>query len=109
MGTRPLSTGEMIEEHFKVGRIESKSSQHLLDPNLVDISATLFESMLKGAIAVQRLLPFRGIRHFSFELFQFTLHADEIRKWFETNVPKRSEEHTSELQSPVHLVCRLLL
>src|SRR5438876_8855454 len=24
-------------------------------------------------------------------------------------VSKRSEEHTSELQSPVHLVCRLLL
>src|SRR5690348_17782104 len=24
-------------------------------------------------------------------------------------VPQRSEEHTSELQSPVHLVCRLLL
>src|SRR4051794_19646467 len=26
-----------------------------------------------------------------------------------TPTPKRSEEHTSELQSPVHLVCRLLL
>src|SRR5438876_3669904 len=26
-----------------------------------------------------------------------------------TNQPTRSEEHTSELQSPVHLVCRLLL
>src|SRR5690348_8798997 len=25
------------------------------------------------------------------------------------NIPGRSEEHTSELQSPVHLVCRLLL
>src|SRR5438876_3176250 len=25
------------------------------------------------------------------------------------NMSKRSEEHTSELQSPVHLVCRLLL
>src|SRR2546426_8760056 len=25
------------------------------------------------------------------------------------NVPKRSEEHTSELQSPCNLVCRLLL
>src|SRR5690348_18112310 len=25
------------------------------------------------------------------------------------DMPKRSEEHTSELQSPVHLVCRLLL
>src|SRR5690348_17731307 len=24
-------------------------------------------------------------------------------------IPPRSEEHTSELQSPVHLVCRLLL
>src|SRR5438876_6049585 len=24
-------------------------------------------------------------------------------------LPRRSEEHTSELQSPVHLVCRLLL
>src|SRR5690348_17994263 len=27
----------------------------------------------------------------------------------ERNVVPRSEEHTSELQSPVHLVCRLLL
>src|SRR5690348_17551111 len=26
-----------------------------------------------------------------------------------TVTPNRSEEHTSELQSPVHLVCRLLL
>src|SRR5690348_17497672 len=26
-----------------------------------------------------------------------------------TRQPKRSEEHTSALQSPVHLVCRLLL
>src|SRR5690348_12900819 len=28
---------------------------------------------------------------------------------FALNVVARSEEHTSELQSPVHLVCRLLL
>src|SRR5690348_17981986 len=27
----------------------------------------------------------------------------------ESALPGRSEEHTSELQSPVHLVCRLLL
>src|SRR5258708_9824633 len=26
-----------------------------------------------------------------------------------TSLPRRSEEHTSELQSPDHLVCRLLL
>src|SRR6266487_1991381 len=29
--------------------------------------------------------------------------------WRVRRDPKRSEEHTSELQSPVHLVCRLLL
>src|SRR5690348_17564071 len=27
----------------------------------------------------------------------------------QTDIAQRSEEHTSELQSPVHLVCRLLL
>src|SRR5690348_18212950 len=33
------------------------------------------------------------------------------RSWTEAERParRRSEEHTSELQSPVHLVCRLLL
>src|SRR5258708_13105033 len=29
--------------------------------------------------------------------------------WQCKHVPRRSEEHTSELQSPDHLVCRLLL
>src|SRR5690348_17915983 len=29
--------------------------------------------------------------------------------WEEVRTLARSEEHTSELQSPVHLVCRLLL
>src|SRR5258708_16798061 len=34
--------------------------------------------------------------------------AANQKKWRERN-PERSEEHTSELQSPDHLVCRLLL
>src|SRR5438876_4899591 len=33
-------------------------------------------------------------------------HADDVRRHV---LDERSEEHTSELQSPVHLVCRLLL
>src|SRR6266487_6586850 len=33
------------------------------------------------------------------------LHAEREQ----SSYPPRSEEHTSELQSPVHLVCRLLL
>src|SRR5690348_18168791 len=35
-----------------------------------------------------------------------SIHHDKFHKYF---VNSRSEEHTSELQSPVHLVCRLLL
>src|SRR3989338_10629828 len=30
-------------------------------------------------------------------------------KYYEKNTPPRSEEHTSELQSQFHLLCRLLL
>src|SRR5438876_9264871 len=38
---------------------------------------------------------------------EITIDPEELAeaRWFE----RRSEEHTSELQSPVHLVCRLLL
>src|SRR5438876_7767874 len=56
------------------------------------------------------------------EIYTLSLHdALPIRPWPATgvrmlrchdqppHVPARSEEHTSELQSPVHLVCRLLL
>src|SRR5438876_5159201 len=31
------------------------------------------------------------------------------QQWHAADAQERSEEHTSELQSPVHLVCRLLL
>src|SRR5437763_11413269 len=36
----------------------------------------------------------------------FCLHANETLSRLE-QTPKRSEEHTSELQSPMYLVCRL--
>src|SRR5438552_12687452 len=37
------------------------------------------------------------------------MRSDEIERAWEIMDPLRSEEHTSELQSPDHLVCRLLL
>src|SRR5690348_18210145 len=47
---------------------------------------------------------------------QFRVYVSRIRRRNLTVAPEpanlpthRSEEHTSELQSPVHLVCRLLL
>src|SRR5258708_22210466 len=36
-------------------------------------------------------------------------HADAHRTDVDSDAEHRSEEHTSELQSPDHLVCRLLL
>src|SRR5690348_18453586 len=36
-------------------------------------------------------------------------HDRYFRRRSRQGTPLRSEEHTSELQSPVHLVCRLLL
>src|SRR5258708_26304909 len=50
--------------------------------------------------------PLRGREYVTSILFYFSstfLPAFKLSKW------KRSEEHTSELQSPDHLVCRLLL
>src|SRR5690348_13079818 len=35
--------------------------------------------------------------------------SSEVRGIMSFSLARRSEEHTSELQSPVHLVCRLLL
>src|SRR5438876_7435641 len=50
----------------------------------------------------------------AFRPFAPAVSIEQVDRWFEvapnTALPfMRSEEHTSELQSPVHLVCRLLL
>src|SRR5438876_6455775 len=55
---------------------------------------TLFRSGLFEDVRLDRLQP--GEK-FAVEIFHLVLFVC------------RSEEHTSELQSPVHLVCRLLL
>src|SRR2546422_2543330 len=39
----------------------------------------------------------------------FRLSALTLPAWFSAALGERSEEHTSELQSRLHLVCRLLL
>src|SRR4051794_41294252 len=48
---------------------------------------------------------FRSIRESAVHLSALVNPIDAFRPVF----TRRSEEHTSELQSPVHLVCRLLL
>src|SRR2546429_4036136 len=59
--------------------------------------------------------PLRRCRRlFSLLIFQYGLanaHAliADVRSWIVRRRTDRSEEHTSELQSRLHLVCRLLL
>src|SRR5207244_13391294 len=38
---------------------------------------------------------------------EVSIDNEEIKHLLESGIPVRSEEHTSELQSPDHLVCRL--
>src|SRR2546422_6832344 len=65
---------------------------------------------------------FRSLSHHPEQMLEYALRgdrtwaggADEVLKRGNPRIPvrmryKRSEEHTSELQSRLHLVCRLLL
>src|SRR5258708_21576920 len=63
---------------------------------------TLFRSKLKG-IANQVLQQLAELKRHDVQLGQ--LHGIN----HSLAITQRSEEHTSELQSPDHLVCRLLL
>src|SRR5205807_9341242 len=58
-----------------------------------------------GVIGFCRISAWQGLSHVPHVGAFFQTHGarDEQR------VPERSEEHTSELQSPCNLVCRLLL
>src|SRR6266487_5518545 len=55
--------------------------------------------------ATQLVVIKRIYIHAGYEVFCCRLRESWLL--LEINFPARSEEHTSELQSPVHLVCRL--
>src|SRR2546426_9232778 len=58
---------------------------------------TLFRSMEGKSLALGRIA------------YQFPLDEPGIKRLWKLTRRDRSEEHTSELQSPCNLVCRLLL
>src|SRR5438876_3744768 len=78
---------------------------------------TLFRSLVHSegdglsGLVVDRFGGTLVLEFFAAGMYRF---RPAIQEALETNYPGctfywRSEEHTSELQSPVHLVCRLLL
>src|SRR5437763_3510471 len=63
---------------------------------------TLFRSGLK---------PICDIQYLDYLMYALENASDDLATihWRTVGGQKRSEEHTSELQSPMYLVCRLLL
>src|SRR3990167_11193401 len=63
------------------------------------------EFFTTGVIMIRKAIL--GNNNWFFESIEDT--AEELLKGFRLEIPTRSEEHTSELQSQSNLVCRLLL
>src|SRR5690242_21513698 len=74
---------------------------------------TLFRSSERGNSELARLGAEKLTIHYSGSerrLLSSSSQARKLRPWTrQPRKPSRSEEHTSELQSHVNLVCRLLL
>src|SRR5690348_17835203 len=69
---------------------------------------TLFRSVHNKRDLLFRITPHLGVLS---DVELASIYKDILRKtdFLTYDDGERSEEHTSELQSPVHLVCRLLL
>src|SRR5258708_30043916 len=67
---------------------------------------TLFRSISDELFDLES--PLHQARHFA-EALRMIASSDGMRGEPGEAIETRSEEHTSELQSPDHLVCRLLL
>ena len=80
------------------------------DATIVDPIYGVFQGKAAIARFMALMVEEMGKRGVSFDLVE--LHGDHETAWalWRANLPggvrTRSEEHTSELQSPVHLVCR---
>src|SRR5690348_18204552 len=75
---------------------------------------TLFRSLARSEILVRLQLEEKGAQieqrsTLTKQTSGYACASSNKRKGRWKHAAKRSEEHTSELQSPVHLVCRLLL
>src|SRR2546427_5997630 len=70
---------------------------------------TLFRSQIQGGVPLEGEVRISGAKNATLPILAAALLAED--PVVVANVPhlKRSEEHTSELQSQSNLVCRLLL
>src|SRR5690625_6468582 len=83
-------------EHIEEAGIHSGDSACTLPP--VALSDAMIERIRESTLGIAEGVGVRGLLNVQYALAQGILYVLE-----------RSEEHTSELQSRGHLVCRLLL
>src|SRR5580693_2892064 len=76
------------------------------DPNLPPGQTATFENELTADIASYAVRGTPDYLTAQFAKVQTWARANRVKPW---QILVRSEEHTSELQSQFHLVCRLLL
>src|SRR5437763_8443686 len=73
---------------------------------------TLFRSLNLTADKVTQIFGFRKhkrLRGKFYTMLEKIDHGHHVLRAYAKDAVERSEEHTSELQSPMYLVCRLLL
>src|SRR5947208_10180634 len=97
-----------VGEHFLAAQNVFQALKAFVGQNSDFVRKILFElrnlRRLDRLSALVLFLPFPG------EDLYIDDHALDTRRAVERSIAHvRSEEHTSELQSPDHLVCRLLL
>src|ERR1017187_4273686 len=74
-----------------------------------DIDPALLQKIVTAIVAAQKALDSEYRRAYLAAARQRGQRLGGPRALTETQIACRSEEHTSELQSPMYLVCRLLL
>src|SRR2546429_5256825 len=95
-----VSRPEVLQGLRALGRLELRDAEPPKDVEPTLFVLDLFQDGMKAvleSVRLEELLPRRGAKQ-----KPRGAAADEIPQ-------HRSEEHTSELQSRLHLVCRLLL
>src|SRR5947208_12956482 len=71
-------------------------------------TSAIYTLSLHDALPISRGIGTGSCEHLAFAFRDLNGHANNLFA-FRRGKRRRSEEHTSELQSPDHLVCRLLL
>src|SRR2546426_8619228 len=87
---------------FQIKELVAMSSPAVRSRNVLKRNSMRFAAALLAALASFVAGP-------NAALAAAPQHHDQVPGFYRLKVGDRSEEHTSELQSPCNLVCRLLL